>query len=65
MGRKHHTEEQIIGMLRAAEVVVSKGGTIDAFCRDQKITEATYYRCGSITCCDAGTLTTSKGGRYW
>ncbi len=42
MGRKHHTEEQIIGMLRAAEVVVSKGGTIDAFCRDQKITEATY-----------------------
>jgi len=30
--------------LRAAEVIVSKGGTIDAFCRDQKITEATYYR---------------------
>lgn len=44
MGRKHHTEEQIIGILRAAEVVVSKGGTIEAFCRDQKITEATYYR---------------------
>ncbi|MBM4179118.1 MAG: transposase, partial [Ignavibacteria bacterium] len=44
MGRKHHTEEQIIGILRAAEVIVSKGGTIDAFCRDQKITEATYYR---------------------
>ena len=36
MGRKHHTEEQIIGILRAAEVVVSKGGTIEAFCRDQK-----------------------------
>lgn len=34
MGRKHHTEEQIIGILRAAEVNVSKGGTIDALCRD-------------------------------
>lgn len=44
MGRKHYAEEQIIGMLRAAEVAVSKGGTIEAFCRDQKITEATYYR---------------------
>ena len=44
MGREHHTEEQIIGILRAAEVVISKGGTVDAFCRDQKITEATYYR---------------------
>ncbi len=44
MGRKHYTEEQIIGMLRAAEVAVSKGGTIEAFCRDQKISEATYYR---------------------
>lgn len=30
--------------MRAAEVVVSKGGTIEAFCRDQKITEATSYR---------------------
>jgi putative transposase len=44
MGRKHHTEEEIIGILRAAEVVFSKGGTIEAFWRDRKITEASYYR---------------------
>lgn len=48
MGRKHHTEEQIIGILRAAVVVVSKGGTIEAFCCDQKITEATFYRWRTI-----------------
>ncbi len=42
MGQKHHTEEHIIGMLRAAEVVASKGGTIDTFCRDQAFTKSCF-----------------------
>ncbi|MBK6419292.1 MAG: hypothetical protein IPF79_08905 [Ignavibacteria bacterium] len=44
MARKQHTKEQIIGILLAAEVIVSKGGTVEALCRDQKITKAPFTR---------------------
>ena len=44
MGRKHYTAEQIIGMLREAEVLQSQGMTIGEASRKLSISEQTYYR---------------------
>jgi transposase-like protein len=44
MGRKHYTAEQIIGMLREAEVLQGKGMTIGEVSRKLGISEQTYYR---------------------
>jgi transposase-like protein len=44
MGKKRFTPEQIITMLREAEVLHSKGETIESICRHLGITEQTYYR---------------------
>jgi len=44
MGRKRYTSEQIIGMLREAEVLQSQGMTIGEISRKLAITEQTYYR---------------------
>jgi putative transposase len=44
MGRKRYTAEQIIGMLREAEVHQSQGMTIGEISRKLGITEQTYYR---------------------
>jgi len=44
MGRNRYTAEQIIGMLREAEVLQSQGMTIGDICRKLGITEQTYYR---------------------
>ena len=44
MGRKRYTAEQIIGMLREAEVLQSQGMTIGEISRKLAITEQTYYR---------------------
>ena len=44
MGRKRYTAEQIIGMLREAEVLQSQGMTIGEVSRKLGITEQTYYR---------------------
>ena len=44
MGRKRYTAEQIISMLREAEVLQSQGMTIGEINRKQSITEHTYYR---------------------
>ncbi len=44
MGRKRYQPEQIIGYLREAEVLLSKGSTIGEVCRKIGITEQTYYR---------------------
>jgi len=44
MSRKRFTPEQIIGMLREAEVRLSKGEKIKSICRSLGITEQTYYR---------------------
>jgi transposase-like protein len=44
MGRKRYTAEQIIGMLREAEVFQSQGMTIGEISRKLGITEQTYYR---------------------
>jgi transposase-like protein len=44
MGRKHYTAEQIIGMLREAEILQSQGMTIGEISRKLGIPEQTYYR---------------------
>ena len=44
MGRKIFTLEQIIGKLREAEVLLSKGLGIEKASRELGITEQTYYR---------------------
>ena len=44
MARKRFTPEQIIGMLREAEVRLSQGEEVKGVCRSLGITEQTYYR---------------------
>ena len=44
MSRKRFTAEQIIGLLREAEVRLSQGRSIGQACRETGITEQTYYR---------------------
>jgi len=44
MGRKRHSTEEIIRMLREAEVDASRGMTMVQAIRKQGITEQTYYR---------------------
>jgi len=44
MSRKRFTAEQIIGLLREAEVRLSQGKSVDQACREMGITEQTYYR---------------------
>ena len=44
MRRKRYTPEQIIGMLRAAEVELSRGEKVKQVCRNLGVSEQTYYR---------------------
>jgi putative transposase len=44
MSKKRYTPEQIVSMLREAEVLLSKGQSIADACRGLGITEQTYYR---------------------
>lgn len=44
MKKSKHTPEQIISILREAEVDLASGSTIEAFCRKQAISEQTFYR---------------------
>jgi transposase-like protein len=44
MARKGFSPEQVIGMLREAEVRLSQGETVKGICRGLGITEQTYYR---------------------
>ena len=44
MARKRYTPEQIIGMLREAEVRLSQGEKIGLICRSLGISEQSYYR---------------------
>ena len=43
MARKRCTTEQIIGLLRAAEVRLSQGETIGGICRAFGISDQSYY----------------------
>ena len=44
MARKRFTPEQIISKLREMEILLAKGGTVQAGCRQMGVTEQTYYR---------------------
>ena len=44
MARKRHTPEQIIHLLRQAEVALASGKTVEIVCRELEISEQTYYR---------------------
>ena len=44
MARKRYTTEQIIGLLREAEVRLAQGQAVGTVCRGIGITEQTYYR---------------------
>ena len=44
MGRQRHTAEQIIGKLREAEVLVSKGMSMEEVLRLVGISDAKYYK---------------------
>jgi putative transposase len=44
MGRKRYSPEQIIGMLREAEVAMAQGQTVGQVCRSLGIVEQTLYR---------------------
>jgi transposase-like protein len=44
MGRKRYSPEQIITMLREAEVLLSQGTPVAEVCRKFGVTEQTYYR---------------------
>jgi len=44
MSRKRYTPEQIIGMLRESEVLLSQGRTTGEVCRQLGVSEQSYYR---------------------
>ncbi len=44
MPKKHFTTEQIINMLREAEVILSQGTPIAQVCKKLGISEQSYYR---------------------
>ena len=44
MSRKRYTPEQIIGMLREAEVRLSQGQTVGEICRRFGVSDQSYYR---------------------
>ena len=44
MSRKRYTAEQIIPMLREAEVELARGRSVVEVCKQQEIAEQTYYR---------------------
>ena len=44
MGRKRFTAEQIINMLREAEVLLNQESTVGEVCRKLGVSEQTYYR---------------------
>lgn len=44
MSRKRYTPEQIIGMVREAEVSLSQGQTVGQVCRTLGVSEQSYYR---------------------
>ena len=44
MSRKRYTPEQIIGMLREAEVRLSQGQSVSEICRGFGVSDQSYYR---------------------
>lgn len=44
MSKLRHSAEQIIRKLRQADVLLGQGKTVEAVCRELKISDATYYK---------------------
>ena len=44
MSRERYIPEQIIGMLREAEVALAQGETVGVICRRLGVSEQSYYR---------------------
>jgi transposase-like protein len=44
MAKKRFTAEEIIGLLREADVKLSQGKPVGQACREMGVTEQTYYR---------------------
>ena len=44
MSRKRYTPEQIISMLREAEVALAQGQSVGQACRSLGVSEQSYYR---------------------
>jgi len=44
MARKRRTPEQIIRMLKQADVLAGQGQTVDVICRELGVSDATYYK---------------------
>ena len=44
MSRERYTPEQIIGMLREAEVGLAQGNKVGQICRQLGVSEQSYYR---------------------
>ena len=44
MATKHHSPEQIIGLLRQAEVALAGGQDVAQVCRALGVSQQTYYR---------------------
>ncbi len=59
MGRRHFKPEQIIHMLREAEIKLAGGKKIGEVCRELRISEQSYYRwrkeCGGMQVSQAKT----------
>ena len=51
MSRKTYKPEQIIGMLREAEVRLSQGQTVGGICRGFGVSEQTFYLYGRLFRC--------------
>ena len=49
MSRKRYTPEQIIGMLREAEVGLAQGEKVGPICRRLGVSEQSYYRWRILT----------------
>lgn len=43
MKKKFHKPEQIVKKLREADAAISSGSTVEQFCRQLGISDATYY----------------------
>jgi len=44
MGRQRHTAEEIVGKLREAEVLLSKGMSMEEVLRQLGVSDATFYK---------------------
>ena len=51
MSRKRYTPEQIISMLREAEVALARGQSVGQACRTLGVSEQSYYLYGRLSRC--------------